>query len=268
MIEVFAREAPQLARHGWAVFPLAPVSKEPLSGSRGHLDATADADLVQSWVKRVPTANVGVRPGPNQCVLDVDDPAQFERWRRDHGLTDLPPTRTVRTRSGSHRYFALPGQVRLSGGVAGVFDTKQHSGYVVGPGSVHPTGKLYRLAVEGPVATLPADWLQALQPVRAEPKPNPFAAGLPDANPAYKLVASLGLYRTGRRTAFRTRVAVAYARYLAHPRLLADLEAEALRVGVPGGRDTTSEILAWAEATLTPNWNPDPRDPLPPEFLS
>jgi hypothetical protein len=265
--EPFAAVAVALATQGWAVFPLAPRGQKPLAGSRGHLEATTDLDQVLWWAQRHPQSNVGVRPGPAQCVIDVDNPAEFAAWRREHQLRELPTTRTVRTRSGAHHYFELREPVKLRNGPAGVFDVKTNTGYVCGPGSIHPTGKLYRLAVGGPAATLPGPWVEALRRRQSQARPSPFTAGLPEAVPNPKMVATLGLYKTGRREAFKQRVVSAYTRYLAHPRLLAELEREALRIGIRGGEQTTAELLAWAAATLTPNWDPNLADPLPPEYL-
>ena len=36
-------------RFGWAVFPLQPGTKVPLTGTHGHKDATTDPETIRRW---------------------------------------------------------------------------------------------------------------------------------------------------------------------------------------------------------------------------
>jgi len=66
------------------------------------------------------------------------------RLVKEHG--NLPKTVTVETGKGYHRYFRGDGRkIRNSAGKIGEgLDVRGDKGYVVGPGSVHPSGKVYR----------------------------------------------------------------------------------------------------------------------------
>lgn len=67
------REAALLyASKGWAVFPLQPRGKEPLT-AHGFKDATTEAHQVEAWWDMWPDANVGLACGASGFfVIDVD----------------------------------------------------------------------------------------------------------------------------------------------------------------------------------------------------
>ena len=143
------------ARRGWAVLPLRPRGKEPLT-EHGVRDATTDPAKIEEWWNRWPDANVGIATGAvsGLVVLDVDP-----RNGGDEGLRDLlgrhggwgipadeggyPETYTVLTGGGGqHYYFAVEGPApsrKLAPGV----DLKGDGGYVVAPPSLHPSGQSY-----------------------------------------------------------------------------------------------------------------------------
>ena len=80
-------------------------------------------------------------------VLDADSPEALE-WTREH----MPPTEMrVRTAKGVHHYYKLSADTRIrnktrirvgAGGRIGL-DVRADGGYVVGPGSIHPSGMVY-----------------------------------------------------------------------------------------------------------------------------
>ena len=143
------RDVAELMRYwidrGWAVFPLAPRSKEPLAGSNGVRDATRESATVASWAESVPNANIG-GACDRWLVVDVDP--------RNGGVVPdwLPPTRvhmSGRGDGGCHLIYKLPPGAKVkSGKIAPGVDVKTGAGsYVVLPGSIHPdTGFPY---VEG-----------------------------------------------------------------------------------------------------------------------
>ncbi|WP_276758938.1 bifunctional DNA primase/polymerase [Mycolicibacter arupensis] len=242
----FADIAIPLAEAGWQVFPLAPGSKFPLAGTHGHLDATDDPIILAQWAAAWPSANVGIRPQPAECVLDEDHAGELDRYRRVHRLPALPRTRQVLTRRGSHRYFHLSLSVELRARLDGVkVDIKSYNGFVVAPGSV-VGGFAYRLADYAPVATLPADWLSHLTRVR-RPVIVP-AAGASDAGgpmPGERLVRLMLHKRPGdgRRGFLRWALGTAWRDHGGHSELIAALVAAAVSVGVDA--TTAAELAAW-----------------------
>jgi len=108
------RNATFLARLGFAVFPLIPNEKAPLT-KHGCKDATRDLARIEEQWSRNPEANIGIGCGlpSNVLALDID---------RKHGvdgfaaLAELetefgPLPRTVRSRTpsgGGHMLFAHP----------------------------------------------------------------------------------------------------------------------------------------------------------------
>jgi P4 family phage/plasmid primase-like protien len=70
--------AASYAARGWAVFPLRPGGKEPLT-PHGFKDASTDPEAIAAWWRRWPGANIGVSLGEARLVaLDIDDPALAE----------------------------------------------------------------------------------------------------------------------------------------------------------------------------------------------
>ncbi|MDT7944577.1 MAG: bifunctional DNA primase/polymerase [Dehalococcoidia bacterium] len=156
------------AAKGWAVFPLRPCGKEPLT-AHGFRDATTDPEAIAEWWRRWPEANVAIATGSPSgvVVLDVDPRNGGDESLRDlearHG--PLPDTPSVITGGGGqHYYFALPpGATIRTRKVAPGLDLKGAGGYVVAPPSVHPSGQRYewelgRSLDDLPLAPLPA-WL-------------------------------------------------------------------------------------------------------------
>ncbi len=127
-----------------------------------------------------PRANVGVviARSPSVVVLDIDP--------RNGGdldlIRELPRTLTVRSGGfdmGVHLYFRRPKDQPAEDArvvrIPGVDD--KSNGYVVGPGSVHPTsGRLYEIIHDRPLAELPGTLL--------EPKPRLADGGEPASRPA------------------------------------------------------------------------------------
>jgi len=154
------------ARRGWAVLPLKPRGKEPLT-EHGVKDATTDLDTIEEWWRRWPKANVGIATGAvsGLVVLDIDPRnggdeelegllAQHGGWGvpTDGGYPETwtvltgggyPETWTVLTGGGGqHYYFAIDGPVPSRQLAKGV-DLKGDGGYVVAPPSVHQSGRKY-----------------------------------------------------------------------------------------------------------------------------
>ena len=152
-----------------------PINK---GGSRAPLTTS---DEVEQFLAEHPNANYGIVTGTisDLVVLDVDGPDGEESLRAlkaQHGR--LPKTVTVMTGRGYHLYFRHPGRpIRNSAKRLGRgLDVRGEGGYVVGVGSVHPSGEVYEYADgRGPssvdIAEMP-DWLTAIL-TGADPEPTP-----------------------------------------------------------------------------------------------
>jgi hypothetical protein len=141
---------------------------------RGFLDASKDPAVIRDWWRHSPTANIGVRTGDGRFVLDLDG-VEAASWFGNacgrHG--GAPRTLTVRTSRGYHVFFASTAEVPNSAGkLAPGADIRGEGGYVVAAPSVHPSGTIYTIARDLPIAEAPR-WLVDLErPVQA-PAPMP-----------------------------------------------------------------------------------------------
>jgi hypothetical protein len=158
-----------------AVLPLKPRDKIPLGSlvPHGLKDASRDPDIIRDWWRRAPKANIGVRTGDGHFVLDLDGPeaaAWFGNACGRHGGAEH--TLTVRTGGGGfHVFFACPIEVPNSAGrLAPGVDIRGEGGYVVAAPSIHPSGHVYQIARDLPIAEAPA-WLVDL--ALPEPVPPP-----------------------------------------------------------------------------------------------
>lgn len=163
---------------GWRVLPLHGIvrgrctcgkkdcesaGKHPLTVN-GVKDASSDPDVIRSWWRRWPAANVGIATGRGLAVLDVDPRHggldSLKAIQQEHG--PLPVTVTVTTGGGGyHLYFA--GQAGNKVGLRPGLDLRGEGGYVVAPPSLHLSGRRYewvtgRTPGDLPLAPLPA-WL-------------------------------------------------------------------------------------------------------------
>ena len=186
-------------QRGWAVFPIKPRAKSPLT-LHGFKEASKAGDTIRAWWRRWPEANVGIATGAVSgfIVLDVD-PANggdntLAELRARNG--ELPDTVEALTGGGGrHILFRHPGRfVKCSESELGPgLDVKGDGGYVVGPPSFHPNGRAYAWELsshpdEVPLAGMP-EWIA---PKRAPREPAaPLGAVIPEGA-RNSTLASLG----------------------------------------------------------------------------
>lgn len=150
------------ARQGWFILPVLPHSKEPHFDlvKNGHLSATRDLHLIDSWFREYPDANYGIACAPSGLVVvDIDFRNGGKR------SASMSETFTVKTGNGLHLYYQAPEGMAFRGKLTNGIDIK-HQGYVVGPQSLHPNGKRYFLKDEMAPALLPADLRASMARVR------------------------------------------------------------------------------------------------------
>lgn len=140
------------AKYGWAVFPIRPETKKPLT-PHGCKDAKKDPGAIRAWWKKWPSASVGVATGSISNLLVIDEDLDEEKgvdgiqsmtaWESEHG--ELPETvRAITGRGGAHRYYHYTGKdyKNRTGIIEGV-DVRGEGGYVIAPPSIHPNGASY-----------------------------------------------------------------------------------------------------------------------------
>src|SRR5690349_4361606 len=107
-ISSLGRAARAYAAAGFRVLPCRENDKPALVKDWPNL-ATTDHERIGAWWSQWPNANVGIIPGPEVGVVDIDiGKGGEETWQRlckEHGAP--PATFSVRTPSGGrHLYFA------------------------------------------------------------------------------------------------------------------------------------------------------------------
>jgi hypothetical protein len=203
--------AQRLADAGIPVFACVPGGKRPLPGSRGFLDATTKPTLINTWWKRVPTANLAIPTGRASGVVVVDVDVHgvngFEALRRARAAGLLPvPLALVRTPSGGmHLYYpADPGTGQRSWQVARAgIDFRGDGGYIITPPSAVSVNGLRRAYA---VAELHADSQPVdaaalrsfLDPKPAEP-PRTYRPVLSSADAVGRIVSWVGTLVEGER---------------------------------------------------------------------
>jgi hypothetical protein len=244
---------------GWAVFPLAPQGKVPLTGKaqggRGLLDASIDPNQIVAWWSAHPTANVGIATGDRSGIVVVDvDGAAGEDALSDYGA--LPTTPIATTGKGRHLLFARPeAGVRNSAGRLGAqLDVRGDGGYIVAPPSVHPSGARYRWTVvpgRVPLADLPTPILDRLRGVVGHIAGTPAPMDRADAMRAVDVVLT-GVAEGGRNQALAEYVGRLFrlgARELEVLELARGVNATKLRPPLPADEvEAVVRSIATAEA--------------------
>lgn len=147
---------------GFDVVPLQPQSKYLVKGFGAHSRHITGEPLARRWFVGQ-DANLGVvlgfPSGPQAlAVADFDDVAGYEKWRA--GIGQAVETLIEQTARGYHVFFV--GEQLPSGAVTRVeFKT---SGVTMVAPSVHPTGAVYRVITEAPIARITPEQTTLLFP--------------------------------------------------------------------------------------------------------
>ncbi|SRR5579871_1481914 len=161
-----------LAGRGWRVFPCRSRDKTPLVREWQRV-ATTEEEQIRTWHEQFSGCNWGIATGSASdiWVLDVDG-AKGEASLKDliGQYGQLPLGFTVRTGKGLHLYFAWPTICQLRNSASRVgegLDVRGEGGYVLAPGSIHPSCAVYAVAQNGHVTDAP-DWLVKMASAPAE----------------------------------------------------------------------------------------------------
>ncbi len=153
------------------IFPVDPATKRPLIKAWDRLATEREQGDWPAY--GIPTGD------PNGIVVIDIDPRNggLEAWRVLCDEILLPLTFTVETGGGgSHLYYKLP-RPGMRGCKLEKFDFHgidfQATGqYVIGPGSLHSSGKKYEISHDLPLADLPAEFIKMLDgPSEVSPWP-------------------------------------------------------------------------------------------------
>ena len=113
----------KLANAGIKVFPLLPLDKKPLPGSRGSKDATTDLTRLKRYWDKRKNANVAIALGCKAGIVAVD-------CDTNHGFKPedphrFPRTVTVKTKCGWGRH-----RKRTGAGINGIEPTTPRKVYI------------------------------------------------------------------------------------------------------------------------------------------
>lgn len=186
----------ELAGLGFSTFPVKRGGKTPAVKWERFQTERPDLATLEQWARR--DTNIGIATGAVSGLLVLDlDSAEAVAEAEALGL---PDTLTVRTGKGLHAYFQHPGgKVGNRAGIKPGWDIRGDGGYVVGPGSLHPSGKRYEwqhppgLFGLAPVPSWLASMLEA--PAESKAKPVQTLCPLPSSSldsPRYVLAALEG----------------------------------------------------------------------------
>lgn len=238
---------------GWAIFPLKPKSKVPLT-SHGVKDASRDPEKIKAWWDAAPNANIALACGAPSGVdvVDLDTPRP-EKGKPHDGLGTLTRYEnvhgTIRTLSavtgsgGQHLFFRhVEGGKNKTAAVPGI-DVKTTGGYVVLAPSVHENGSVYAWMWGETPDTLPPSpwptWLrELLYPARPEgDEPAPYVAPPPEVAGGYgraalvKIADEVGGIPPGQRDDKRNAITYSAGRLVAAGIVTVEAAEEAIYAG-------------------------------------
>lgn len=166
----FTERANEALRRGFSIIPIGPGSKDPIDGI-GATSRTRDPNVVAAWAEAYPAGNIGVCSDTIVTILESDDETEFRKVvaavsKSLFGVAhELPPTLTSQARENRPHWFykATPATLarQESPAVSGIFEWRNHNQYVVGPGSIHPSGRPYSIIDDREMVPMP-DWLIAV----------------------------------------------------------------------------------------------------------
>lgn len=176
------KDAIEYGKYGFAVFPLLPRSKAPMT-ERGFHDAAKDeAAITALWNNRT-NCNLGIATGDVSgfFVLDIDADKGGEESLREleSKYGSLPETLISLTGGGGrHFLFKVPNGTKIScsiGKLARGIDIRGNGGYIAAPPSVHPNGTSYTWDDRHGIADAPAWLIRLIQALKTAPAALPVS---------------------------------------------------------------------------------------------
>jgi hypothetical protein len=145
------------------------IGKHPATGRGGFKNATSDVAKIRTFLANPGTPNYGLNAPDGVLAVDVDGAKDLARWEELQALHGpLPITLTTTTAHGRHYFYRWPDSAGpMPRGKLFEYVVRRHDdGYVIGPGSVHPSGVTYDTlrqpsGMPYDIAELPLAWAQA-----------------------------------------------------------------------------------------------------------
>lgn len=164
------------ADKGWQVFPLKPKDKIP--ACKWADVATSEKNQLTGLFEFSPNANIGIATGKRSGITVLDVDASHDGYESlaellaEYGA--LPETPVAKTGGGGEHIFFnyVPGTRNSAGKLGRGLDIRSDGGYVVGAGSVHPSGTKYEWVVlpsKTPLADMPQWMVELLAEKEAAP---------------------------------------------------------------------------------------------------
>jgi hypothetical protein len=149
--------------HGIKVVPLKPQSKELQPGYGSRKTCITDVAFARKWFLNT-DANLGVVLGGNAglIVADWDSVQDYEAWRNTTGA--MVDTLVEQTARGYHLFFAGESLVSAVGDGC---EFKTSGVCMVSP-SVHPSGVIYHVVNDAPIAPVDGEKARLLFPFLSE----------------------------------------------------------------------------------------------------
>lgn len=128
---------------GLSIIPIKPRDKRPaLPSWKEYQKRPPTEEEIRGWFTQDSNLNLAIVTGGVSRVVVVDgDSAEAVGWLSAHHPSHV----RTRTAKGAHYFFLHPGhEVRNGAKLGGMaLDVRGDGGYVVAPGSVHPSGSVY-----------------------------------------------------------------------------------------------------------------------------
>lgn len=167
------RAALSYAERDWRVLVLAGKKPHGRLAPHAYKSASTDPDVIRSWWREEPDANIGIACAPSGLVVidaDYRDGGDdlLRELERKHGALPRTP-RALTGGGGTHDFLRHPSS-RLIGKLGTGLDVRDRA-YVVVPPSLHPNGRAYSWELdpaEVPLAPVSETWLDLLRRRRTD----------------------------------------------------------------------------------------------------
>lgn len=260
---------------GEALIRLKPRDKKPRDNNWPQAPRMT-LETARAWLRQ--GGNLGLRTGPLSGLFVIDD----DRPKKGLPAFAAPPTGLVAlSPTGSrHLYYRMPAEPfgNTAGRLAPSVDTRGAGGFVVFPGSRHPSAEgLYRWASTGEPGELPEELLAQLRGAEPAPAPRALPQGEASRRPRPEVggsrwaraalereVAKVGQVGEGGRNDALNRAGFALGQLvgggeLARGEVEERLTAAALSAGLPAGEIGPTLRSGIEAGLLEPRRRPEPK---------